>query len=539
MKVIVQLCLLGLSINSCNVHLKNGPSIYVSRTSISLSNLTGDTDTFTIRSRDPWKLMGIPEAAQSWLKVDKLTGDTGTSLLSIKTISDNNSDSTQMAVLSIVTETDSPDTVLVEIARKKFQITRSALVNGSYSNNQAKIIPAIDGGYLCFGYSPINDQQNPYNYEGYYSGLIIKVDSAFNKVWEQNIGTIGYQCFNAAISTKDGYVLVGYKQRMPGVVDEGAFSNVDAWLVKIDATGKVVSEKTIGDVYSEYLNDIVAIDDGYIVCGSSNVLQQDTLKSAPYPGPTYTTDNGWVLRLNSDLDTLWTKSLGGKGDDAFFALIAAPGGGCILAGSSSSLEINDQPKGTLPPDGWLIHLDSTGQVIWQKTLGGYESEQITDIEPAGDGGLVLTGVSWSNNDRFAGNQGEGDMWFARLDKSGNVQWMKLFGSLANDEGTAIIHWHDGFLIAGKGGYTGHPYSPWYGANDLWLVYIDQSGEIQNQQAFGGSESDYASSVMMSLNNEIIVAGTTYSYNNDLADIRQSDGAKDIWIFELNYGRHRD
>lgn len=538
MKVIVQILLLGLSINSCNVHLKNGPSIYVSRTSISLSNMAGDTDTFTVRSTAPWQLKGVPEAAQSWLKIDKLTGDTGTCVISIKTISNNNSDSTQTAILSIVTETDSPDTVLVEVARKKFQITRSALIKGSHPNSQAKIIPAIDGGYLCFGYSPINDQQNKYNYACYYSGLIIKVDSAFNKVWERNLGTTGYQCFNAAISTKDGYVLVGYKQRVSSVVDEGEFSNVDAWIVKINANGKVVSGKTFGEAYNEYLNDIVAVVDGYIVCGSNNVIQQYNAEDAPYQGPAYASDNGWVLKLNNDLDTVWTKSLGGNGDDEFSALIATPGGGCILAGNSSSLEINGQSEGVLSPDGWLINLDSTGKVIWQKTLGGYESEKIAEIELTGDGGFVLVGVAWSNSGQFAGNQGEGDMWFARLDKSGNLQWMKLFGCAANDEGIAIISWNEGFLIAGKGGSSDHPYSPYYGANDLWLVYINQSGEIQNQQAFGGSESDYASSVMMSLNKEIIVAGTTHSYNNDLAHIKQSDSTKDIWIFTLNYDRQQ-
>jgi hypothetical protein len=65
-------------------------------------------------------------------------------------------------------------------------------------------------------------------------------------------------------------------------------------------------------------------------------------------------------------------------------------------------------------------LDADGNLVWQKALGGLESDVATSVRQTSDGGYVVGGSSSSNNGDVSGNNGDSDYWIVKLDTDGNL-----------------------------------------------------------------------------------------------------------------------
>ena len=147
----------------------------------------------------------------------------------------------------------------------------------------------------------------------------------------------------------------------------------------------------------------------------------------------------------------------GKGQDLHFALVAADGtpiatgslggidndlatdatavgtSGFVVVGSTAS-------TGAGNADGWLVRLDGTGKVLWQRTFGGSLADGFNSVVATTDG-FVLAG--WTSSSGAGGT----DNWLVGTDWYGNVRWERVFGSAAND---AI----DNLALGSKGAVVG-------------------------------------------------------------------------------------
>src|SRR5690606_12927376 len=133
-------------------------------------------------------------------------------------------------------------------------------------------------------------------------------------------------------------------------------------------------------------------------------------------------------------DEQWQKALGGTGKDILKQIIPIKGGGYLIGGSTDShppgegstvsSEKRSLNYGNL--DYWLIRLDNSGTVEWEKAYGGIYKDELQSIIETKDGGYLIRGYSNSpvsgtkNEDTF----GEGDFWILKLDKNGNIQWQR-------------------------------------------------------------------------------------------------------------------
>ena len=115
---------------------------------------------------------------------------------------------------------------------------------------------------------------------------------------------------------------------------------------------------------------------------------------------------------------------------------------------------------------------------WAYTYGGSNGDFVTSIQQTTDEGYVVAGYTESFG---AGNH---DAWVMKLDASGNIAWQKTYGGSDFDYARNVQQTTDsGYIVAGGTGSFGA------GSDDVWIIKLDAGGTIVWQKTYGGSGSD--------------------------------------------------
>ena len=191
-------------------------------------------------------------------------------------------------------------------------------------------------------------------------------------------------------------------------------------------------------------------------------------------------------------------------------------GGYVVAGYANSND-GDVSGNHGDFDYWIVKLDQSGNLVWQKCLGGSNKEEAWSIRQTADGGYVVAGRTYSNDGDVRGNHGDGDYWVVKLDASGNLVWQKCLGGSNNDEARSIQQTADGgYVVAGHTNSNDGDVRGNHGDDDYWVVKLDASGNLVWQKCLGGSKDEYAQSVQQTADGGYVVAGYTYSNDGDVS-----------------------
>jgi hypothetical protein len=163
--------------------------------------------------------------------------------------------------------------------------------------------------------------------------------------------------------------------------------------------------------------------------------------------------------------------------------------------------------GTGSDDVYLIKTDSKGNLLWQKTFGGSSNDYGYSVQRTSDGGYIIAGETWSFNNP------KGDVYLIKTDPNGNQEWQKTFGGSGSDWGSSVRQTADGgYIIAGTTDYFG----VWN--DDVYIIKTNSEGELKWQRIFGGTNSDWGNSVQQTYDGGYIIAGNTYSFGAGDADV---------------------
>ena len=123
-------------------------------------------------------------------------------------------------------------------------------------------------------------------------------------------------------------------------------------------------------------------------------------KTAPFYTGGYDASDFWVVRLDAHGSMLWDKSFGGSEDDCLHSLKQTSDGGFILGGHSrSSPGTGNKTSARYGGDDfWVVRLDADGNIVWDKSFGGSGFEYLYSLQQTADGGFVLGGYSDSSPD---------------------------------------------------------------------------------------------------------------------------------------------
>ncbi len=207
----------------------------------------------------------------------------------------------------------------------------------------------------------------------------------------------------------------------------------------------------------------------------------------------------YVIRLNAQGDTLWTKRYGGSNEETGESISQTYDGGFIITGETKS-------AGAGAKDIYLLKTDSNGFIEWSKTIGGTADEIAYSVIQTSDSGFAALGYTES-----AGMGG--DIYLIKTNAYGTILWTKTFGGLQYEGGYSLIETLDSGFV-----FTGVTQSFGAGSYDVFLIKTDALGNMIWNKTYGGSNDDWGYCVSSTLDHGYIISGHTYSFGQGDYDI---------------------
>jgi len=240
------------------------------------------------------------------------------------------------------------------------------------------------------------------------------------------------------------------------------------------------------------------------------------------------------------------RTIGGSNED-FFAYMALTKDGGLIAGgysySDSSFEKSENNHSKFGADMWIVKLDSFGRIQWDKTIGGDKGDNMQCIEQTSDGGYVLGGSSASpvSSEKTQRSRGNYDYWVVKLDNSGNIQWNKTIGGSDYDDLYSVQQTiDDGYILGGStlSDSSGEKTENGRGNYDYWVVKLNSRGNVQWDKTIGGSYDDGGSfaPIVREINkNHYVLGGYSNSgISGDKTGKSRGLYSTDYWIVKINY-----
>jgi hypothetical protein len=435
--------------------------------------------TLTINNNNPSTTLSwnITDSLPSWLTASQTSGDIAPGgSVSIYLYADRSGltpDQTYTHTLSIISS-GGDETIPVSMTVPVPLATFARYYGGDSAEHFSVIRQTSDGGFITAGLT------NSFGIDSD-TVWVLKLDSSGYIEWEKRPLVYG-RAYDVRETEDGGYILV--------TSDYSALKWTGLSVIKLDQYGDIQWAKNYEGCIDDNSDDWgvnfaieLTPDGGYIVAGNTRDLPGNICASNYVIGH----PDMWILKLDSSGNIQWQKTYGGADDDYANSIKQTSDGGYIVAGVTESF-------GTGNPDIWVLKIDSSGNIQWQKTFGGSDWDYAYEIQQTTDGGYVLSGLTFS----FGG------AWVIKLDTLGNIEWQKVYDGW-DTYGNSIKQTSDGGYVV-----TGSYYRSGVG-DDVLILKLDALGEIQWQKIYGGESVDVAYSIEQTFEGDYVLSGYTRSF----------------------------
>ncbi|OYU83949.1 MAG: hypothetical protein CFE24_08790 [Flavobacterium sp. BFFFF2] len=335
---------------------------------------------------------------------------------------------------------------------------------GGTSDDYASSIQSTpDGGFIMVGYTQSNDGDVTGNH-GSQDAWVVKLTGAGNLTWQKTFGGTSYDSFNGIQLTSDGgYVVSGSTTSFDGDVI-GNHGGGDAWVAKLSTTGTLVWQNCLGGSNQDGASSIKTTPDGgYILACLTQSTDGDVIGNHGFY-------DFWVVKLSTTGNLQWQACFGGTHLDIPNSIQTTPDGGYVVAGNSWSTD--GDVTGNHGRDAWIVKLSATGVLQWEKAIGGTGNESAQNIQLTNEGSYIVAGQTNSTDGDVSGNHGETDFWAVKLSSTGNLVWQKTVGGTSSDSAISVqITTDGGYLLAGNSDSNDGDVSGNHGRSDCWIVKL--------------------------------------------------------------------
>jgi len=338
-----------------------------------------------------------------------------------------------------------------------------------------------DGGFILGGYSTSGisgDKTQPS--WGNLDYWIVKIDANGTKQWDKRYGGIDQDVLSTVLQTTDGgYIVGGYSlSEANGDKTQMSRGYNDYWIVKTDSMGNKIWDKRYGGAFDDLLVSMYQTSDGGYILGGysgSGIGGDKTQINRGF-------NDYWLVKTDSLGTVLWDKDYGGTDYDFMYNILLTPDGGFLLGGASSSPSGPDKSQNTWGADDvWMIKTDSLGNKQWDADYGGFDYDQLNSFCNAPGGGYMLGCYSSSNisGNKTQNSWGLGDIWLIRIDASGGIVWDRDLGGVDAEDGIGSVFrdTDGGYFIACNSfsGISGDKTEANLGLAQAWIVKTDSLG----------------------------------------------------------------
>lgn len=344
-----------------------------------------------------------------------------------------------------------------------------------------------------------------------------------------------------------------------GVSSATSVGSRDVYVTKSDASGNLIWVKTFGGT-SDDIGLSIAVD------SSSNVYVSGSFRSTADLDPgantlSFTSSGGqdaFVSKFDSSGGLLWVRQMGGSTDDRARSIVLDSVGNVFIAGYFQGTADFDPGVGTTnltvvgSQDGYVWKLNSSGDLVWVRQLGGSSIDNMYSIAIGSNGDLVISGsfMSTVDFDPGAGTNnltavGAIDAFVLKLNSSGAFVWVSQLGGTGTEQGFAVA------VDAAGNAYATGPFQGTVdvdpgvgttnltsaGAIDAFVWKLNSTGALVWAGQLGGTGSDSGAAIALDSSSNVYLAG----YFQVSADFDPgvgtttltSAGGQDVYILKLD------
>jgi len=360
-------------------------------------------------------------------------------------------------------------------------------IGGSGTDQLYSLVTTPDNGVVVAGQSnsPVSGDKTEASANT--DVWVLKLDQNGSILWQNTYGGSSSESLADIKSTADGgFITIGFSaSNISGDKTENSRGGLDYWVVKLDGAGQVQWDKTLGGSSNDFPASVIQTNDGGYLCFGYSESGASGDKTEPLIG----LYDYWVVKLDASGNIIWQNTIGGTVDDVATSVIQTSDGGYLCLGNSESGISGDKtedPAGAF--DYWMVKLDSLGNILFQNVIGGQNDEAAgRDLVQTADGGFLFNGASRSPASGDKSEQGVNyDYWLVKTDSAGIVLWQNTIIGDLNDNGISVILSSDGNMILGGNSFSEIGFDKSEisrGAFDYWVLKLNGNFNQINGKLF--------------------------------------------------------
>ena len=408
----------------------------------------------------------------------------------------------------------------------------------------SRVVPTPDGGIMIAAHRAIATEAQTADL------LLMKLSAETLRgpvppptiEWQRTFGgTNGEMVWGIEETSDGGYVVVGEtRSEVSGNKTSSFYGSIDGWVIRLDRHGDKVWESSFGGDSHDWFRDVRKLPDGgFILVGESHSGPSGNKTSGAFGLGDF-----WIVRVDAEGNKVWEQSFGGTQSDEGYSVALAGDGGFWVGGTSRSPVSGNKTSEvrraagdpSLRPDQWLIRLDADGNKVWENTFGGFDLDYLHKVSVMPDGGVVLTGTSYSGaTGNKTSTNNSMDSWIVRLDNAGNMVWDRSLGGISQESGGSVVLLADGGMMSvavSDSPATGNKSAALIGGYDYWLTRLNGNGDMVWDKALGGTDWDIPNDLQKTMDGGFILAGHSKSPPSGTKTTSLIN-RQDVWLVRLD------
>ncbi len=388
-----------------------------------------------------------------------------------------------------------------------------------------------------------------YNSRPNHGGYDFVVRQTFSRYHDRTyaFGGSGDDLMTGKYEISEGvYLLYGYSQSpLSGDVSQADFGGFgDYWIIKYDFnTSQKIWDKRFGGNFTDKMISLVPLSNGNFMLLGDSFSGATGSKTSPSFG----NYDIWGIVINANGVKISEFALGGSGYDQIKKAQKLPNGQILLLGHSNSPISGNKTVANIGNyDYWAVWIDEAGAIQQQANYGGTGEDFATDLILTKAGEIYLCGSSASgiSGNKLQANKGIGkDFWVLKINTNGSIVWSKTFGSDENDEMRAAKETIEGNVVfygqtdenaqsADKQSlnqYAGNT------SSDLWVLEIDNAGNKITDLAFGDCNGEFIDQTTIGIasNGDLIIPAMVITASQNNCNPFYKNTYFDYYVHRLN------